>query len=233
MIRGRATILALCLAAAAPAGADVMHIGNSLTWDAISGDRTAALTDRTHDHHIRCGSSLTTILGSRYTCVDAPAGPWQDALAERDYTDLVLQPHRGATWQQEVDAVLALHAHEPDARLWVWATWRTQSDPAWDRAFDGPDASLRQHRAGYLWLAEQTGAAVIWGGQAFADLDHDAGLYRDDLHASYDLGRQLAAQTMADALSRRVIPEATGAASGAIGLLTSIMLRFRSPRRDR
>ena len=113
----------------------------------------------------------------------------------------------------------------PQAHLFVYATWGRADAAAWDRMFDGPDTNANQHQAGFDWLMSQLAingydATLINAGKAFEDAGGGSDLYRDHIHAS-NLGKQLAATTMANTLRATLIPEPSSLAvlSAAIGLI--------------
>ncbi len=197
-----------------PSDISVYHIGNSLTQDARGGG-LEALTGFTHQYHIQCGSSLTQSLDNPNPCVNRPGEDIRWDLADLEsYDALVLQPHTNNTWQEELDAAVSFASLAPDVELFVYGTWGTTTAGDWNRSFDGANARLGQHLAGYEWFIDQLGdlgfdATLINAGQAFEDAGGGADLYRDPIHASFDVGRPLAAATVANALTLALIPEPT------------------------
>ena len=194
----------------------VYHIGNSLTQDArAGGGGLEELTGFTHEYHVQCGSSLTLTLDNPNPCVNRPGEDIRWDLADLEsYDALVLQPHTNNTWQEELDAAVSFASLAPDVELFVYATWGTTTAGDWNRSFDGANERLGQHLAGYEWFIEQLGdrgfdATLINAGQAFEDAGGGPDLYRDTIHASFGVGRTLAATTVANALTLALIPEPT------------------------
>ncbi len=192
----------------------VYHIGNSLTQDARAGG-LEDLTGFTHEYHIQCNASLTMTHDNPNPCVNRPGEDIRWDLADLEsYDALVLQPHSTNTWQEELDAAVSFASLAPDVELFVYATWGTTTAGDWNRSFDGANERLGQHLAGYEWFIDQLSiqgfdATLINAGQAFEDAGGGADLYRDAIHASFGVGRTLAATTVANTLTLALIPEPT------------------------
>ncbi|MFM7137611.1 MAG: hypothetical protein ACKO1M_11165 [Planctomycetota bacterium] len=210
----------------------VYSIGNSLTVDlrASGGVEYLSLSEArpiSHDYHPRCGSSLAGIVANiTQTCVPSFAlGKFSEAFspaASHTIDVVTLQPFYGATIRQEVAAarslIEAIRASDAgrDARIFVYATWPSQSDgpllQAWAREDITLDSPFRPSRKSYdLFLDAvhefEPSAALVPAGHAWVAVAEElaqqgafngisgvADLYRDDIHAS-NLGRYVAGLT--------------------------------------
>lgn len=215
----RVFVLLLC---ASTAQAATFHVGNSLTWDTRPQDFPDAAW------HIACSRPLHWVeQNPDYTCVEPPAGTWNVALAEHAYDAVAIQTYPGRSGQgddwvstAERDGAFfrMVAGMQPDARLIYYQPWPAlaEFEGTWTHAVDfGPD-TLTSNAAAY----QQALAAALAdldvesapAGEAFyrvkllADAGRLAGgvtfaeFYRDDLHASYDLGRYVAHQVVQRAI---------------------------------
>lgn len=125
-----------------PAGADLVrgyHIGNSLTWSAVSPGLSTVFQSvgATADigHHIRCGSPLENIVADpTVLCVPAPApfGNWHTAMSQYTWDYVTLQTHAGmadAEIQAAVDVMTTATqgGRNGQTRFFVYSAWPTQS----------------------------------------------------------------------------------------------------------
>jgi hypothetical protein len=107
------TTLATAMSLAQNSSADPIcgyHIGNSLTWSAVSPGFQSAFqhlgSDLDLGYHIRCGSPLGNIVADpSIRCVPAPApfGDWLTAMTQYEWDYLTLQTHAGMA-DEEIQA---------------------------------------------------------------------------------------------------------------------------------
>lgn len=138
--------IALLSTAQAPADAEILQgyaVGNSLTWNTLLAggyDNVTSLgagddNRSTTDYHIKCGSSLTSILASPSTVCVSPTdvGTFQDGL-RTDLDTLFLQPFYGSTLRQEIESFETLvdtarqNSGNANTRVFLFATWAARSD---------------------------------------------------------------------------------------------------------
>lgn len=116
------------------------HIGNSLTWSALSPGFQSLFqnvgTTLDIGYHIRCGAPLGNIVADpTVRCVPAPApfGDWLNALTQYDWGYVTLQTHAGMA-NDEIKAAsdvvnTATHGgRNGQTRFFVYSAWPTKSD---------------------------------------------------------------------------------------------------------
>ena len=146
--RARRLGLILCISAAwslafgSNAAAEVTgyHIGNSLTWSAVSPGLPSVVQalggSLSVGYHIRCGSPLENIVAEPgVTCVPPPSpyGTWQNALTQHEWDYVTFQTHAGMAAteiQAAIDLVATATAGGRNAgtRFFVYSAWPTRSD---------------------------------------------------------------------------------------------------------
>lgn len=215
----RAVLLLLCASSTQAAS---YHIGNSLTWDTRPQDFPDAAW------HIACSRPLHWIeTNPDWTCVEPPAGTWNVALAANAYDAVTVQTYPGLFSQgddfistaERDEAFFRLVAEmQPDARIIYYQPWPKLSTFAetWTQdvefSSETPTTASAAYQNGLAAAFEDLGIETAPAGEAFyrikllADSGRLAGgvtfaeFYRDDEHASFDLGRYVAHQVVQRAL---------------------------------
>lgn len=202
---------------------NVYSVGNSLTVDLRSNGGVELLSSREaspilHDYHVKCGSSLTSILANPDTTCVPPLGWGTDSDAFKTRLDLVtLQPFQGATIRQEAQSISNLisqlrgNSINSNTRVLIYATAPYQSEgsflQSWNRqgltldslfvsskqTFDLILDEVRlQHSEVQILPAVHIMAALAQKIQdtpnSIPGLGAPSDFYRDDIHAS-NLGR--------------------------------------------
>jgi hypothetical protein len=116
------------------------HIGNSLTWGAVSPGFSDAFqsigASIQMGYHIRCGSPLENIVADpSVRCVPAPApfADWHTAMTQYTWDYVTLQTHAGTAAgeiQAAIDVVTTTTAagRNSDTRFFVYSAWPTLSN---------------------------------------------------------------------------------------------------------
>jgi hypothetical protein len=157
----------LCALSALKCQAELVHIfsvGNSLSVDLRSQGGVELLSrDEArpilHDYHIKCGSSLTSIVANpTSTCVPPLRwGLYQDAFRNTRLDAVTFQPFQGAKIRDEIQSILTL-AHQlrsnpinANTKILIYATAPYQSEgpflQSWNRNgldLDSPFQSSKQ-----------------------------------------------------------------------------------------
>ena len=214
------TTVCLSLSAAAGLAADkdaksYYLIGNSLTWDTIPG-----LMDGDTQWHVDCGKPLPYIAAHpEQPCVETST-LWPQALKEKQYDVISVQPHNGSTLATDVETISNWMKMQPDAVFVIhsgWAFHATRVDeftnfdlngtlnhsPTYYRALVAklrelhPDREIRQTRA--INLLEKIAQDVAAGKAPYKEMVE---LYRDSIHMKYENGRYLMHNAMRHALGQ-------------------------------
>lgn len=131
---------ALALGSAAVAEVAGFHIGNSLTWSAVSPGLPSVVEalggSLSVGYHIRCGSPLENMVAEPgVTCVPPPSpyGNWQNALTQHEWDYVTFQTHAGmaaSEIQAAIDLVSIATAGGRNARtrFFVYSAWPTRSE---------------------------------------------------------------------------------------------------------
>lgn len=157
-------VLAPCIVAASCAAGfaaplNVYSIGNSLTGDLWANNGFEALAQNEsrpirHGFHMKCGSSLTSIVNNPdTTCIDPPRFGTMTQVFSSTATTVIdvvtLQPFYGATIQEEVDAaasIIQMVRSSPagaNSRIMVYATWGTQASGPYTTVWNGAAPTLQ------------------------------------------------------------------------------------------
>lgn len=117
-------------------GVTVFHIGNSHTWDlkpnyGLRQIFEASGEDFNNDWQIVCGESLDSIVNDPVSSCVSPNGytDYVDALTDKAWDVITLQPFPGASGQAEVDALSDLislarwRSSDEQTRYLVYCTW--------------------------------------------------------------------------------------------------------------
>lgn len=208
------------LAGSLPAGAgeppaDCYLIGNSLTWDTVP----SRLAGRAR-WHVDCGVSLPHIRNHPEKPCVKDSSIWPRALAEGRYQFVSVQPHYGSTLAEDLDAISAWMAMQPDAVFVIHSGWafhaqlraeydncdipaRMAHNPAYMRALVAelsarhPGREIRQTLA-QNFLAQVADDAAA-GRAPFRDASE---LYRDAIHMTHGAGKYLMHNAMRRALGQ-------------------------------
>ena len=116
------------------------HVGNSLTWSAVSPGLPTVIEalggELSVGYHIRCGSPLENIVAEPSVfCVPtvAPYGNWHNALTLHEWDYVTFQTHAGMV-ASEIQAAINLVAtataggRNSQTRFFVYSAWPTRSD---------------------------------------------------------------------------------------------------------
>ena len=200
-------------------------IGNSLTWDTLP----PRLDERVL-WHVDCGKSLRFIFENpRSPCVPS-SRIWPLALRTTQFDILCVQPHYGASLQEDVTTIRQWIEMQPKAEILIHTGWAPFAELAAERADEDPSgrpthsdayidaliARLKEHypnrtirstRAmNYLFRI----ADDIEAGRApFRSLEE---LYRDVIHMKMSTGRYLMHNVMRKALGQPLRTEGFGEA---------------------
>ncbi|MFM7863807.1 MAG: hypothetical protein ACKPHU_06315, partial [Planctomycetaceae bacterium] len=197
------------------AAASCYLIGNSLTWDTVP-----QRLDGDVQWHVDCGVSLPHIFAHPEQPCVRESTVWPQALRDRQYEIVSVQPHYGSTLTQDVETISNWMKLQPRAVFVVHSGWafhtqragefdslatpdRMTHSPTYLRALVSelrrlhPDREIRQTLAQNL-LAQI--AADIGAGRApFGGV---AELYRDAIHMTHSHGRYLMHNAMRRALGQ-------------------------------
>jgi hypothetical protein len=87
-------------------------IGNSLTWDTVP-----SLLDGDVQWHVDCGKSLPYIYAHPEMPCVKNSTLWPQALKEKQYDLISVQPHYGSTLAEDADTISKWVEMQPKARL--------------------------------------------------------------------------------------------------------------------
>lgn len=190
-------------------------IGNSLTWDTVP-----SLLDGDVQWHVDCGKSLPyEYQHPEKPCVKTST-LWPQALKEKQYDLISVQPHYGSMLAQDVEVISKWVEMQPQAVFVIHTGWARQAtrqeeyeskdvsgmmlhSPAYFEALLGelrkryPKREFRRTRAMDL-LARI--AADVEAGQAPLPKLED--LHRDEIHMNLISGRYLMHNAMRQALGQ-------------------------------
>lgn len=190
-------------------------IGNSLTWDtvpsALSGDV---------QWHVDCGVNLPYIYAHPEKPCVKTSTLWPEALKNKQYDYISVQPHYGSTLAQDVETISAWMKLQPKAIFVLHTGWAfhakragefaayaapvlMEHSPAYIRALiselreRNPDRQVHQTYGQNLlaFVAEDIAA----GESPLKSVDE---LYRDDIHLTHDAGKYLMHNAMRWALGQ-------------------------------
>jgi hypothetical protein len=129
----------LALGSTSPAEVTGFHIGNSLTWSAVSPGLPSVVEalggSLSVGYHIRCGAPLENIVAEPgVTCVAPPSpyGNWHNALTQHEWDYITFQTHAGMA-ATEIQAARDLVAtataggRNAATRFFVYSAWPTRS----------------------------------------------------------------------------------------------------------
>lgn len=190
-------------------------IGNSLTWDTVP-----KLLGGDVQWHVDCGVNLPYIHANPGKPCVKESTLWPDALKDKQYDIISVQPHYGSTLAQDVETISAWMKLQPKAVFvihsgWAWHSKRADEfasyaspeqmthGPLYIRALISelkkihPGRELRQTLAQNLLacIAEDIAANK-------APFKNVAELYRDDIHLTHSHGKYLAHNAMRHAMGQ-------------------------------
>lgn len=190
-------------------------IGNSLTWDTVPQH-----LDGDVQWHVDCGVPLTYI----YAKPDKPCVKtstiWPNALPNKQYDFISVQPHYGSTLAQDVETISAWMKLQPQAVFVIhsgWAFHAKQADefasftepqqmthsPGYIRALIRELRRLHPHRELRQTFAQNLLAQIVDDVTAKrAPLNDLQSLHRDAIHLTHDHGRYLAHNAMRRAMGQ-------------------------------
>ena len=201
-------------------------IGNSLTWDTVPQWMQGDV-----QWHVDCGKSLPYIFEHpEKPCVKSST-LLSEALENKQYDIVVVQPHYGSTLAQDAAVISELMQLQPEAEFVIHTGWaRSESREAEWAQKERAAGTKMNHSASYfealVELVEEANpgralrrtmamdllqqvAEDIEGGRAPLAKIED--LYRDDIHMDYITGRYLMHNAMRHALglerTRRGFPK--------------------------
>ena len=189
-------------------------IGNSLTWDTIPG----LLADDTQ-WHVDCGVPLRHI----YAKPDKPCVKtstiWPKALKEKQYDQISIQPHYGATFSQDLETISNWVKLQPKATIIIHTGWAYHAERQQEyenhcgdkmqhtqQYFDNLLKELRERFPGRKFkrtlamdILQQAHLDIVEGKSPLKDV---AELYRDKIHMTHEGGRYLMHNAMRFALGQ-------------------------------
>ena len=189
-------------------------IGNSLTWDTIPG----LLADDTQ-WHVDCGVPLRHI----YAKPDKPCVKtstiWPKALKEKQYDQISIQPHYGATFSQDLETISNWVKLQPKATIIIHTGWAYHAERQQEyenhcgdkmqhtqQYFDNLLIELRERFPGRKFkrtlamdILQQAHLDIVEGKSPLKDV---AELYRDKIHMTHEGGRYLMHNAMRFALGQ-------------------------------
>jgi len=230
------------LAASPAAAASCYLIGNSLTWDTVP-----QRLDGDVQWHVDCGVSLPHIFANPDQPCVSESTVWPQAMRDRQYDIVSVQPHYGSTLNQDVETISSWMKLQPRAVFVVHSGWafhaqrasefaslatpdRMTHSPTYLRALVSelrrlhPDRQIRQTLAQNLLALI---AADIEAGRA--PVSEIAELYRDAIHMTHSHGRYLMHNAMRRALGQpfsaagfeNLNPKVTQYLDGVLAILTT------------
>lgn len=216
-------------------------IGNSLTWDTVP-----QRLDGDVQWHVDCGVSLPHIFAKPDRPCVKESTVWTQALRDKQYDFVSVQPHYGSTLAQDVETISTWMKLQPKATFIIHSGWAFHAQranefaslatpdqmthsPHYFRALVSelrrlfPGREIRQTLAQNL-LAQI--AADIDAGRA--PIKAVAELYRDPIHMTHDHGKYLMHNAMRRALGQplstsgfeNLNPEVKQYLDGVLALLT-------------
>jgi hypothetical protein len=170
-------------------------------------------------HHIFCGKNLQFIYDNPTEHCVGSSTPWTNALVNREYDQVVVQPYLGTTQAQDVEVISAWMQLQPDAEFIVNTAWAPHASFEDDflagnavgvfnhskAYFDDLVQQLRELHPERTISSTRTNEVFYSVLQDTLDgvgpLDQLSDLYRDDIHLTTD-GRYLAHNALRQALGQ-------------------------------
>lgn len=190
-------------------------IGNSLTWDTVP-----SLLDGDVQWHVDCGKSLPYIYEHPEMPCVKNSTLWPQALKEKQYDLISVQPHYGSTLSEDVDTISKWVKQQPKATFIIHTGWARSATRADEYANKDISGKLQHSPAYYTALIaalqkrfpnrqfKQTYAINLLAQvdvdikQNKAPFDQVSDLYRDAIHMKTDSGRYLMHNAMRHAMGQ-------------------------------
>ncbi|MCA9067873.1 MAG: hypothetical protein KDA84_03060, partial [Planctomycetaceae bacterium] len=198
-----------------PAKTSYYLIGNSLTWDTVPSQ-----LDGDVQWHVDCGKSLPYIAAHPEKPCVKNSTLWPQALKEKQYDFVSVQPHYGSTLAEDVETISAWMKSQPNAIFVIHSGWARQVQRA-DEFASYVKPTEMEHSPNYLraliaelrqrfpnreirqTLAQNLLAYIAEDIQAKqAPFDNLADLHRDAIHMTLAEGRYLMHNAMRLALGQ-------------------------------
>jgi len=211
-----------CAAAIAqePVATHYYLIGNSLTWDAVPPQLSGDV-----QWHVDCGVNLPFIHANPAKPCVKESTLWPQALHDKQYDAISVQPHYGSTLAQDIATISAWMKLQPKAVFVIHSGWARHAQRA-DEFINDAAPEQMVHSPGYMraLIAElqqlhperelrQTFAQNLLANIAEdislkqAPLARVKDLYRDEIHMTHEAGKYLMHNAM-----RRALGQPTSAA---------------------
>ena len=190
-------------------------IGNSLTWDTVP-----TWMDGDVQWHVDCGKSLPFMHANPEEPCVKTSTLWPKALVEKQYDVLSVQPHYGATLNEDVATISKWVDMQPQAEFVIHTGWAHHEKRAAEYASKNISATM-QHSPKYIAalldrlrkkypgrefrqthaidLLAKIAADVEAGKAPFKSVSD---LHRDKIHVKIDTGRYLMHNCMRHALGQ-------------------------------
>lgn len=209
-------LMAMCVELVAQERAPRVYlIGNSLTWDTVPSRLSGDV-----QWHVDCGVNLPHIQAHPEKPCVKESTLWPQALREKQYDIVSVQPHYGSTLAQDVETISGWMKLQPNAVFVIhsgWAFHKQRADefasytapsqmghgPVYLRALVAELHRLHPARTIRQTLAQNL-LAVISDDIAAkqSPLEKVEALYRDDIHVTHDAGKYLMHNAMRQALGQ-------------------------------
>jgi hypothetical protein len=198
-----------------PAATRCYLIGNSLTWDTVPSRLAGDV-----QWHVDCGVNLPFIHANPEKPCVKDSTRWPQALRDKQYDVVSVQPHYGSTLEQDFATISAWMKLQPKAVFVIHSGWAKQVQRADEFASYAAPTQM-EHSPGYLraLIAElrqlhpgreirQTYAHNLLAKIAEdiaakqAPLTKVEDLYRDEIHLTHEVGKYLMHNAMRRALGQ-------------------------------
>lgn len=192
-------------------------IGNSLTWDTVPSRLSGDV-----QWHVDCGKSLPFISAHPEKPCVKTSTLWPEALREKQYDLISVQPHYGSTLTQDVETIAAWIKLQPNAVFVIHSGWARQVQRAEEFSSYANPMEM-EHSPNYVralvtelrrrfpkrefrqTLAQNLLAYIAQDIQAKrAPFDDLSELHRDAIHMTLDEGRYLMHNAMRQALGQPI-----------------------------
>ena len=208
--------------------AKIYLIGNSLTWDTLPG-----VLEGDVQWHVDCGKNLKFIFeNTQQPCVKTST-LWPQALRNKAYDWLCVQPHMGTNLEEDLAAISAWLDLQPQAKLIVHTGWNRSAEfeATYHKTLEAavaelasPQAPLTMSHAPYYFAAltaklqarypqleiRSTHAIEVLD-EIYQDIQAQRApfksfeeLYRDNIHMTVQVGRYLMHNLMRIALDQPI-----------------------------
>ncbi|MFK7776867.1 MAG: hypothetical protein QM501_01935 [Gimesia sp.] len=190
-------------------------IGNSLTWDTVP-----SLLDGDVQWHVDCGKSLPYIFAHPEKPCVKNSTLWPQALKEKQYDLISVQPHYGSTLKEDADVISKWVEMQPKATFIIHTGWARSATRA--KEYTNQDASDKMQHSPVYINALLTELKKRYPDRQFkqtyainlleqiesdiknnkAPLNQISDLYRDAIHMKTDSGRYMMHNAMRHAMGQ-------------------------------